>query len=62
MYATSNSGIACSIFIGNKMYGEHLRSVVLYGTYARGDDTADSDVDIMLLVDRILGISEQEWM
>ena len=38
MYATSNSGIACSIFIGNKkIYVEHLRSVVLYGTYVRED-------------------------
>lgn len=34
-----------------KIYGTHLKSVILYGSYARGDDTADSDVDIMLLVD-----------
>lgn len=33
------------------IYGEHLRSVILYGSYARGDYTDDSDVDIMLLVD-----------
>lgn len=34
-----------------KIYGAHLKSVILYGSYARGDYTADSDVDIMLLVD-----------
>jgi len=34
-----------------RIYGAHLKSVILYGSYARGDFTADSDVDIMLLVD-----------
>ena len=34
-----------------KIYGEHLKQVILYGSYARGDYTKDSDVDIMLLVD-----------
>ncbi len=34
-----------------KIYGMHLKQVILYGSYARGDFTADSDVDIMLLVD-----------
>ena len=34
-----------------KIYGTHLKSVILYGSYARGDYTSDSDVDIMLLVD-----------
>ena len=28
-----------------------LKSVILYGSYARGDYTPDSDVDIMILVD-----------
>lgn len=31
-------------------FGEHLDSVILYGSYARGDYTSDSDVDIMILV------------
>ena len=35
----------------SKIYGEHLKSVILYGSYARGDFTADSDIDIMILVD-----------
>lgn len=34
-----------------RIYGAHLKSVILYGSYARGDYTPDSDVDIMLLVD-----------
>ena len=34
-----------------KIYGAHLKSVILYGSYARGDFTQESDVDIMVLVD-----------
>lgn len=34
-----------------KIYGPHLKSIILYGSYARGDFTKDSDVDIMILVD-----------
>ncbi|MCM1057781.1 MAG: nucleotidyltransferase domain-containing protein [Firmicutes bacterium] len=34
-----------------KIYGDHLRQIILYGSYARGDYRADSDVDIMILLD-----------
>ena len=34
-----------------KIYGMHLKQVILYGSYARGDFNSDSDVDIMVLVD-----------
>ncbi len=34
-----------------KIYGVHLRQVILYGSYARGDFREDSDVDIMILLD-----------
>ena len=34
-----------------KLYGAHLKQIILYGSYAREDYTADSDVDIMILVD-----------
>lgn len=34
-----------------KIYGSHLRQVILYGSYAREDFQSDSDVDIMILLD-----------
>ena len=41
-----------------KIYGAHLKSVILYGSYARGDYTPDSDIDIMILVD--LSVEEMD--
>ena len=35
----------------SKIYGSHLKSVILYGSYARGDFLLDSDIDIMILLD-----------
>lgn len=34
-----------------KVYGLHLRKIILYGSYARGDFRPDSDVDVMILLD-----------
>ena len=34
----------------HKVYGKHLKTVILYGSVARGTDTDDSDIDIMVLV------------
>ncbi len=34
-----------------RIYGFHLKRVILYGSYARGDYTAESDIDIIILVD-----------
>jgi len=34
-----------------KIYDIHLKSIILYGSYARGDFMPDSDIDIMILVD-----------
>ena len=31
-------------------YGQRLRGVVLYGSEARGEATADSDVDVLVLL------------
>lgn len=33
------------------VYGSKLKSVILYGSVARGTATSESDVDIMVLVD-----------
>ena len=34
-----------------ELYGSKLKTVILYGSYARGDFRPDSDIDIMILVD-----------
>lgn len=34
-----------------RIYGSHVRQIILYGSYARGDFRADSDIDIMILLD-----------
>lgn len=31
--------------------GHQIMKVILYGSYARGDFTKDSDIDILILVD-----------
>lgn len=33
------------------IYGTHLRQIILFGSYARGDYRTDSDIDIMILLD-----------
>lgn len=33
------------------IYGDKLKTVVLYGSVARGTQTDDSDIDIMILID-----------
>ena len=35
----------------HNVYGERLRAVILYGSVARGTQTKDSDVDIMVLIE-----------
>lgn len=35
----------------NKLLGKRVKKIVLYGSYARGDYRADSDIDIMILTD-----------
>ena len=34
-----------------EIYGDELKKVVVYGSYARGDFRSDLDVDIMILLD-----------
>lgn len=33
------------------VFGNNLQSVILYGSYARGDYSEDSDIDIMIIAD-----------
>lgn len=39
------------VFAIRNIYGKHVKQVILYGSYARGDFRQDSDVDVMVLVD-----------
>ena len=32
------------------IYGKYLQSVILYGSYARGDFAKDSDIDIIIIL------------
>lgn len=35
----------------HEIYGNKLKKVILYGSYARQEQTEESDIDIMVLVD-----------
>jgi uncharacterized protein len=35
------------------LYGVRLRSVYLFGSYARGDMDSESDLDVLIVLDRI---------
>jgi len=37
-----------------KMYGGKIKKVILYGSYVRGESTQNSDIDILVLVDKSL--------
>ncbi len=34
-----------------QLIGNHLKKIILYGSYARGDFNKNSDIDIMILTD-----------
>ncbi len=34
-----------------KLFGDKLRKLIVYGSYARDESTPESDIDIMLLID-----------
>lgn len=37
--------------LSKNVFGDKLDSALLYGSYARGEQTAESDIDVMVLAD-----------
>ena len=37
----------------HQLYGERLQGVYLYGSYARGEEDNESDVDVLVVLDKI---------
>ena len=48
---------ACYVSLSGlqKLFGDRLKNIWLYGSYARGDQTDESDIDVMALVDLSAG-------
>lgn len=44
-----------------QMYGDKLKTVILYGSVARGTQTEGSDIDIMVLVDGDNALLRSFW-
>jgi predicted nucleotidyltransferase len=42
-----------------KLYGDRFRGLLLYGSYARGEATEGSDVDLLLLLDGPVDLSRE---
>ena len=42
-----------------KIYGERLRGVYLYGSYARGDFRPDSDIDVLIVLEGMTNPSQE---
>jgi predicted nucleotidyltransferase len=36
-----------------ELYGERLRAMVLFGSWARGDAEEDSDIDVLVVLDEV---------
>ena len=45
----------------NNIFGDKLKKVILYGSYARGDFDDYSDIDVMILVDMPNDEIETKW-
>ncbi|GAB4257011.1 MAG: nucleotidyltransferase domain-containing protein [Thermoleophilia bacterium] len=41
------------------LYGERLKGVYLFGSYARGEADAESDIDVLIVLDRVDNYSQE---
>ena len=49
--ANINKAINEFVVAVNNKFGDRIKKIILYGSYARGDFNTSSDVDIMILTD-----------
>jgi len=42
-----------------KVYGEELRSLILFGSVARGDSTKESDIDVLVILKNISNFDKE---
>lgn len=60
-----NKAIEEFINCANELFGERIKKIILYGSYARGDYQENSDIDIMILTDmtdeEILTYGDKIW-
>lgn len=42
-----------------RLYGDRLKGVYVFGSYARGDASVDSDLDILIVLDCVASYSDE---
>ena len=42
-----------------KLYGKRLKHIILYGSYARGSATEDSDIDLLVVLEGKVKLGEE---
>lgn len=40
------------------VFGKRFKGIVIYGSFARGDERPDSDIDVLVLLDEIYDLGE----